>query len=166
MDKSVVVGQLLGLHGVTGALKVKSFCEPPEQIFRYQPWTLTPPGATAFTTVSQKVSGANLIARLPNFTTRELSATLQGAEISVARDLLPVLGVGDYYWSDLEGLSVIGIDGFAFGTVLRLFATGSNDVMVVQGADRERFIPYLPGQFVHSVDLAARTISVEWDPEF
>lgn len=166
MSKSVVVGQLLGLHGVTGALKVKSFCEPPEQIFRYQPWTLTPPGGSAFTAVAKRLSGANLIARLPDFTTRELSAALQGAEISVARELLPALGAGEYYWSDLEGLSVVGTDGFAFGTVLRLFATGSNDVMVVQGADRERFIPYLPGQFVHSVDLSTRSIIVEWDPEF
>ena len=163
---SVIVGQLLGLHGVTGALKVKSFCEPPEQVFRYQPWTLTPPGASAFSTGSQRLSGANLIARLPNFITRELSSALQGAEISVARALLPVLGAGDYYWSDLEGLSVVGIDGFAFGTVLRLFATGSNDVMVVKGADRERFIPYLPDQYVRAVDLAARSIMVEWDPEF
>jgi 16S rRNA processing protein RimM len=46
-----------------------------------------------------------------------------------------------------------------------LFETGSNDVMVVRG-DRERLIPYIWGQVVLEVDLAARRMKVDWDPEF
>ena len=48
--------------------------------------------------------------------------------------------------------------------------TGANDVLVVKGdkesLDREeRLIPYTE-QFVIRVDLEARKIEVDWDPEF
>ena len=43
--------------------------------------------------------------------------------------------------------------------------TGSNDVLVVQG-DRTRCIPYLLDQVILKIDLAAKKITVDWDPEF
>jgi len=52
-----------------------------------------------------------------------------------------------------------------------LIETGANDVLVVkpcQGSidQRERLIPYLPGDFVQNIDLHAGTMQVDWDPEF
>jgi 16S rRNA processing protein RimM len=32
--------------------------------------------------------------------------------------------------------------------------------------NRERLLPYLPGQYVHDIDLASGVMRVEWDPEF
>jgi 16S rRNA processing protein RimM len=49
--------------------------------------------------------------------------------------------------------------------------TGSNDVLVVQATagsidQRERLIPYLPGEVVQNVDLDSKRMVVDWDPEF
>lgn len=72
---------------------------------------------------------------------------------------------------------------YCLGRVRELLETGSNDVLVVEPFktaaqtldaslplasmdDKERLIPYLPGQFVTQVDLNAGVIRVEWDPEF
>ena len=38
-------------------------------------------------------------------------------------------------------------------------------VLVVQG-ERERLIPFLPGSVVQEVDLVARRVRVDWDPDF
>jgi 16S rRNA processing protein RimM len=46
-----------------------------------------------------------------------------------------------------------------------LLETGANDVLVVRG-ERERLIPFVQGQVIHSVDLAAGEIRVDWDPDF
>jgi 16S rRNA processing protein RimM len=46
-----------------------------------------------------------------------------------------------------------------------MLATGANDVMVVRG-EREHLIPFVPGQYVKQVDLDARTVIVDWDPDF
>jgi 16S rRNA processing protein RimM len=37
--------------------------------------------------------------------------------------------------------------------------------MLVQG-DRERLIPFIYGVYVSEVDLAARRMVVNWDPDF
>ncbi len=66
---------------------------------------------------------------------------------------------------DLEGLRVVGVDGFEFGRVSHLFSTGVNDVISVIG-ERERLIPFLTGEVVHAVDFDAGMIRVDWDPEF
>jgi 16S rRNA processing protein RimM len=55
---------------------------------------------------------------------------------------LPPPEPGEYYWVDLEGLRVVTLDGVELGTVASLFATGANDVMVVQG-ERERLMPFV-----------------------
>jgi 16S rRNA processing protein RimM len=56
-------------------------------------------------------------------------------------------------------------DGRELGTIARMLATGANDVMVVRG-ERERLIPFIRGQYVKQVDLDARVVTVDWDPEF
>ena len=79
---------------------------------------------------------------------------------------MPAAKPGEYYWSDLEGLEVVTVEGIALGRVSHLVATGANDVLVVKDDKRERLIPFLLGQFVTEVDLEAARLTVDWDPEF
>ncbi len=183
----VVVGLVSGLHGVQGALKIKSFCEPADGIFKYRPWTLARPGSRAsgnsaaksssdssllpvssnLVSVPLKIRGAgtSLAARFSEIENRDQAARWLGALISVPRSCLPKLNTGDYYWRDLIGINVENLQGVALGFIEEMMSTGSNDVMVVAG-DRQRLLPYIPGQFVMSVDLAAAIMIVDWDPEF
>ena len=174
----VVVGLVSGLHGVQGALKIKSFCEPAEGIFKYQPWTLARPLAIVTSSASLpdtstlvgvplKIRGAgtSLAARFPEIEDRDQAALWLGSLISVPRLSLPKLKLGDYYWRDLIGLAVENLQGVALGVIEEMMATGSNDVMVLNG-DRQRLLPYIPGQFVMNVDLAAGKMLVDWDSEF
>lgn len=183
----VVVGLVSGLHGVQGALKIKSFCEPAEGIFKYRPWSLSRPAPNASSSTSVKSAGssanapegANLVgvplkirgagtslaARFPEIEDRDQAALWLGALISVPQSSLPKLALGDYYWRDLVGLKVENLQGIALGVIDEMMATGSNDVMVLSG-DRQRLLPYIPGQFVMNVDLAVGKMLVDWDPEF
>jgi 16S rRNA processing protein RimM len=169
----VVVGLVSGLHGVQGALKIKSYCAPPEGIFSYRPWVIVaessqaPTQSRPLTVVPIKIraSGDTLVARITEIEDRDQAALWLGAEIRVARSSLPKLNPGEYYWSDLIGLTVRNLAGVELGKITQMLATGSNDVMVVS-SERERFLPYLPGQFVFAIDLAAGTMQVDWDPDF
>ena len=78
------------------------------------------------------------------------------------RERLPETGGGQYYWSDLEGLSVVHRDGTELGKVDYLLETGANDVMVVKG-EEERLIPFVMDKVVLDVDLAKGEISVDWE---
>jgi 16S rRNA processing protein RimM len=106
-----------------------------------------------------------LVAAIPDCVDRDRAAALVGAEIWVERGRLPRAKPGEFYWCDLEGLEVVNEAGIVLGTVSHLFATGANDVLVVKG-ERERLIPYVPGEVVKQVDLEAQRMRVDWDAEF
>ena len=84
--------------------------------------------------------------------------------IAITRAQLPALPKNEYYWSDLEGLTVINQAGVVLGKVIYLIATGSNDVLVIKG-DKELAIPYLQDEVITQVDLENGVIHVNWDGE-
>lgn len=95
---------------------------------------------------------------------------MKGCDIAVSRAELPSLEQGEYYWHQLEGLTVAS-RGAILGEVDHLLETGANDVLVVKPCEgsidaRERLIPWVRGHYVLSVDLDRGVIEVDWDPEF
>ena len=103
--------------------------------------------------------------KLDGIDDRDRAQELRGSEIALWRAQLPALGLDEYYWSDLEGLTVVSHEGVSLGVVERVFATGANDVLVVKG-ERERLIPFLLDEVVLQVNLQTAQIEVDWDPEF
>jgi 16S rRNA processing protein RimM len=163
----LLLGKLHGGFGVKGEVKLESFTDPPERIFKYQPWTLRDAQGRerACSGAKGRVSPKGVVALLPDIADRDAADALRGTEIWVPRSTLPPPAPGEYYWVDLEGLRVVNLEGVDFGTVSHLFSTGANDVMVVQG-DRERMIPFVEPDFVTSVDFNARQVTVDWDADF
>jgi 16S rRNA processing protein RimM len=101
---------------------------------------------------------------------RDEARLLSGYEICISRSLLPNLTGDEYYWYQLQGLSVINQDEQLFGKVDHLLETGANDVLVVKPCagsldDRERLLPYTE-QCVLAIDLDAGVMRVEWDADF
>jgi 16S rRNA processing protein RimM len=160
----VPLGHVAGVHGIQGWVKIHSLTEPREAIFEYQPWLL---GASLEEVRLEqgKKHGSRLIALLENADSREQAEALVDQPIAVYRDQFPELPAGEFYWTDLMGLTVRLEDGRELGTIASMLATGANDVMVVRG-ERERLIPFIRGQYVKRVDLDAGVVTVDWDPEF
>lgn len=162
----MVVGEVSGVYGVRGWLRVRSHTDPVEQILSYGPWQLEGSGGRcALRLEGGRVHGRAVLAKLAGIDDRDQARGLVGARISVAREALPELEPGEYYWNDLIGLSVVTRRGDDLGTVTGLMATGANDVLVVEG-DRQRLVPFIDEDVVLSVDLEAGRIQVDWDPEF
>ncbi|MEO8671958.1 MAG: ribosome maturation factor RimM [Tahibacter sp.] len=166
-DRRILLGKIVGVFGVQGAVKLESWTEPRMQIFKYQPWLLkSAAGEQELKGCRGREQGKGMIAHLPDVKAPEQAALLIGSEIWVQRSLLPKAKPGEYYWVDLEGLAVVTTDGSSLGTVSHLFATGANDVLVAREGERERLIPFVVGQYIHNVDFDAGRVVVDWDPEF
>lgn len=162
----ILVGQVSGLFGVKGWVKVFSYTQPRENIIRYNPWLIKIDQDWQSVQVEQaQKHGKGIIAHLHHYDDIDTSRLLVGCEIALHRQQLPELEPGDYYWSDLMGLRVRNQDGVDLGQVERLIETGANDVLVVQG-DRERLIPYIKDQVIKQINLDEKLIQVDWDPEF
>jgi 16S rRNA processing protein RimM len=149
---------------MNGWVRIHSLTEPREAIFEYQPWLLGESLQEVRLRQGHK-HGNRLLALLDGTDDRDEAEALVHRRIAVYRDQFPELPADLYYWTDLVGLSVRLEDGRELGTLADMLATGANDVMVVRG-ERERLIPFVPGHYVKRVDLVARTVIVDWDPDF
>lgn len=164
-DERVVIGQVVGILGVRGWVKIHAYTRHREDIADYDVWQLGRDEVwREFHAEEVRTQGGGLAAKLAGVETREAAATLVGHDIAVPTAALPPLAAGEYYWAQLKGLAVENLAGVSFGQVSHLFDTGANDVMVVKG-ERERLIPYIRDVIV-AVDLDARRIRVDWDADF
>lgn len=164
--RAVILGRVSGLYGVRGWVRVFSYTEPREALLEYKEWLVGRPGAWKPMEVAEaRTHGRTLVARLAGTEDRDAATAYVGADVAVPRERLPETEEGEYYWSDLEGLEVRHRDGRVLGRVSRMLGTGAHDVMEVraEGQDRETLIPFVPGEFVLSVDLDAGVIDVDWE---
>jgi 16S rRNA processing protein RimM len=163
LRQPVILGRVIGLFGVRGWVKVHSYTEPREALLEYRGWLLGRDGDWQPVEVAEgRQHGKGIVVRLQGIEDRDAAAELLGSDIGVDRDALPEAEDGQYYWADLEGLTVVHRDGTELGKVAYLMATGANDVLVVDGPV-ERLIPFVPETVILDVDLAAGVIRVDWE---
>ena len=159
----MILGRISGLFGVKGWVKVYSYTEPREAVLNYDRWLLSGKNGWQEATVAEgQRHGKTVIVRNNGYADRDQAAGLIGTEIGVPRDELPEADSDHYYWSDLEGLSVVHRDGTEIGKVDHLLETGANDVMVVKG-ETERLVPFVMDKVVLGVDLVKGEIRVDWE---
>ncbi len=167
----VIVGRITTVHGIKGWVKVHSFTQPEGNIVGYQPWWLKTTNGWQLIEIDQhRDTAKGMMVHLVGVDDRDEARQYCQRDIAVERTNLPALESGEYYWHQLQGLTVVTTEGVRLGQVSSMMETGANDVLVVQGdADsldqQERLIPYVE-QFVLGVDLDAREIKVDWDPDF
>ena len=169
----VVLGRITSPFGIQGWVKVYSFTDPMDGILQYKKWSLwkddKPLGE--FEIAKGKRHSKGLVARLKVVTDRNGAEALCGSEIRLAKEVLPALEEGDYYWHQLEGLTVMTAENVNLGRVDYLLDTGANDVLVVKATpdsvdDAERLIPYQVDEVVKEVNLSDGIMLVDWDPDF
>jgi len=162
----IVIGKLIGAHGVRGWLKVYSWTQPRENILGYDPWLIRREGEwRSVRLLDGRRQGKSIVARLDGIDDRDQALALRDAEIAIHRDQLRALEDGEYYWSDLIGMEVRNLTGERLGEVVNLMETGVDDVLVVRG-EIERLVPFVQPQIVKSVDLAAGEIVVDWELDY
>ncbi|WP_340612022.1 ribosome maturation factor RimM [Xenorhabdus bharatensis] len=169
----IVLGKLGSAYGIRGWLRVFSSTEQAEDIFEYQPWFIQRSGQWQHVELETwKYHNQDLIIKIKGIDDRDAANLFTNSEVVVDSSQLPALEDGDYYWKDLTGCQVINTAGYNLGTVQDMMETGSNDVMVIKAnlkdafGIKERLIPFLDGQVIKKVDLATKTIEVDWDPSF
>lgn len=165
-ERRVLLGRVVGVHGVRGGVKVDSFTEPRDRILEYQPWILRRNGVETIVRAKSLVRHGKVVAAIEGIEDRDAAAALLGSEICVRRVQLPAPTAGEYYWIDLEGLAVVNLDGVALGHIDSVFATAANDVLVVHDGERERLIPFAKDAVVKRVDIQGGKLLVDWDADF
>ena len=159
------MGRVAAPYGVRGWIKVQTLTESVDGLLAYNSWWIGPNAQWSPRRLLEgRVHGNGLVVRIEGVDERTAAAKLRGASIAVPRSELPAPPSGQYYWSDLIGLSVINRQGEALGQVAEILSTGAHDVIVVRG-DRERLIPFV-GPVLCEVDLDAARLVVDWGLDY
>lgn len=171
MDARVGLGRVAGTYGIRGWLRIESWTRPVANLLEYPLWYLDSPRAGTARLLEGRAHGRGLVARVAldggePLQDCERAAELIGARIEVPRSMLPQLPEGSYYWSDLVGLRVVGLEGVALGQVESVMENGVQDVMVVMDSGNRRLIPFVLGPIVAAVDIAGGVVTVNWAADY
>jgi 16S rRNA processing protein RimM len=174
---AIEVGRILDAWGIKGWFKVLPHSAQPEALFSSKRWYLQPPeqGPQAFSgTVLLRIREAkdhsdSVVARADGVEDRSGAESLKGARVFIPRSSFPTAGEDEWYWVDLLGLDVVNREGVALGRVKDLLSTGPQTVLVLEyeadGKPQERMLPFVSA-YVDGVDLQARRITVDWQPDY
>lgn len=159
----VIIGRVCGIYGVAGWLKVFSYTRPRENIFNFSSLMVGEQDKwEEAILLDGKKKGKGLILKLEGLSDRDTARQFIDKDIAVLRDTLPDLKEGELYWCDLIGLNVVDNSGQQLGTVSEIQETGANDVLVVEGKERQ-LIPMVFDRYIIDVDLERSLIVVDWD---
>jgi 16S rRNA processing protein RimM len=179
---AIEVGRIADAWGIKGWFKVLPHSASPEALFSSKSWYLQPSerGAKTFAgTVRLSIKEAkehsdSVVATAHEVSDRNAAEALRGARIFVSRSSFPTAGKDEYYWVDLIGLSVVNREGLVLGEVKEMLSAGPQTVLVLDYVETdeaggskalERMIPFVSA-FVDGVDLSARRITVDWQPDY
>jgi 16S rRNA processing protein RimM len=133
--KTVTLAAVAGAHGVTGEVRLKLFAESLDSLKRHKSYN---DGALTLKSLRPHKGGA--IARFAEITDRNAAEALRSTLLTVPRSELPTLAEGEYYYSDLIGLSCISTDGTELGTCVAVENFGAGDILEIEKPDRKRFM--------------------------
>lgn len=136
-----MVGLVRGVHGLNGALRVEVLTDHPKSRFARNA-TLFREGSDAPLTVTDAIAipdGPGWRIHLAEVSDRDAAEMYRGAYLEA--DVAPAQepGRGVYYWHEVVGVPVRGIDGEELGTVVDVYRVAENDVYVVRGGPRGEF---------------------------
>ncbi|MDE2446615.1 MAG: 16S rRNA processing protein RimM, partial [Alphaproteobacteria bacterium] len=113
---NILVGVILGAHGIRGDVKLRSFTADPSAIGRYGP--LVSAQGDVFEISKLKPATTDFIATLKNVTDRNKAESLKGTDLFIARAQLPAPAADEIYMHDLIGTSVYGAHDQLLGKIV------------------------------------------------
>lgn len=158
MPDRVCVGAIAGAFGVSGEVRLKSFCTDPAAIATYGPLTSEDGSGSWEVRLSRPVKNG-LAARLSGVATKEGADALRGVRLYAPRDRLPDLPDDEYYHADLIGLAVVDTGGTLLGEVRAVLNHGAGDLLEIHGRGLAQpvLLPFTRSA-VPTVDVAAGRI--------
>lgn len=159
-SNKICLGAIVGVHGIRGEVKVKSFTEDEKNLTHYGPLSNLE-GNRKFELKIVGHSKELLRVKVKGVEDRNVAETLVGTGLYVERSLLPELPEEEYYHSDLIGLMALNAKGEKVGTVNALYNFGAGDIIELKTVDgRLEMLPFTMA-YVPTVNLKDGFIIVE-----
>ena len=139
MTKKILIGKIISAFGIKGEVKVISYSQHPEQIFDYplflgndEKLKIKISNKNKAAIGTNKSGEAIFIAKIDGITDRNMAEKLRGEEIFVSRADFFELSADEFYYVDLIGLDVIGMDSQKIGKVINVGDHGAGGLIEIE----------------------------------
>lgn len=155
MSNKILIGQIVNVHGIKGAVKIKPFLNSPAQIGKLNP--LTDDNGTVYELYGTRVHGEMIIAGIKNVTDRNTAETLRGKRLYADKNKLPAANIDEYYYHDLVGLTVLQ-NGESIGSVTAVNNYGASDILEITLSNGKVMDFAFTSENFPTVDMQNKTI--------
>ena len=152
MPADILLGVVIGAHGLKGEVKVKTFTETPERLGAYGP--LHAKDGRVFMVAAVRVTAPDgAVVCFDGISDRNAAEALKGVELFVARAALPETEAEEFYHADLVGLRAEDEEGRLIGLVRGIHNFGAGDVLDIEKPDGSEALLPFTRDFVPVVDV-------------
>lgn len=160
----VIVGQVSGVFGVHGEIKIEPYTSFPD---RFAENHIVYAGAkrTPYTILAAHPHKRHILLRLEGITDRDAAERLHGMEVCIPARDIHELPDDHFYLHDVIGLEVQTTDGRKLGAVKDILVTGGTDLFVIERDEsgREMLLPAIK-EFIKLIDIGAGVMKVDLIP--
>ena len=147
----------MGLHGLKGYIKVKSFLENPKDIFNFDKYFIN---KISFSSLKLKFNKKSIfICKLPGINSVEEAKNFVKADIFICRSSLPETDEDEIYLNDLISFSVELESGLCLGEVIKFYDFGGGPIIAVKHGNEEKMLPFSKN-FIINIDRDLRLITL------
>ena len=162
--KILEIGLFVGVHGINGELKLKSYTQAPENIFLYDKLFIESfdhPIELKFIRKTKQ----NIVCKIENIKTRNDAEKLKGLKLFVTRDSLPKLKDDEFYQSDLLGFQIYNLKRESFGLIVSFNDFGGGLLAEVKNFDKTFYLP-MGNKFLEKINFEKKEVILNLDINF
>ncbi len=145
-EEYILIGKVIKAHGLRGEIKINPFSGQPTNLNHYPKLVLVnKEGQLSSNLAVQKsrATGKITIVKLAEVDDRNGAEKLCGMGVLIHKDDLPQLGENEFYYHQFINLTVKTDKGIELGIVSNIFSNGAQDIMEIEGTDRQYLVPIL-----------------------
>jgi 16S rRNA processing protein RimM len=137
------IGKIVKSCGLRGRMKAVSYLESNDKLQDLNELYISYGNDTKgpFRLKGIRSRGKSFFLEIEGVESFQSAKALIGCQVLIPADKLEKLPEGEYYWRDMIGLKVVTEGGRILGVIDSIFPTGSNDVYVCSGGEREILLP-------------------------
>ena len=155
--KFILAGSILGLHGLKGYIKVKSFLENPKDIFKFDEYFIN---KLSFSSILFKFNKKSVfICELEGINSIEEAKKFVNKDIFICRLSLPKTDKDEIYLNDLISFKVELESGLCLGELVKFYDFGAGPIIGVKHAHTEKMLPF-SDNFIINIDQDLRVITL------
>ena len=158
MRKSIIyIGEVIGVVGIKGHLKIKTFLLKPGTIEEIGPVFFEGKNDLYKVNFIRNHKGKAIIS-LENNYDRNKAELFIGKKLFINRNQLPLLKENEYYLRDLLGFVIEKINGTELGIVKNIKNFGADDLIEVEQKYKKSFFLPLNEENIKKIDLNNKII--------